>query len=196
MDGLQLQGVRPWQAKLLDIQWAEPLLDESALSYSLATLAEKYLGQTKQTSILDRLYGPKWIQATREVHPAHIEAYVLGDVDLPSQILDKQLQALESENLLKLFYLECRLAPMLLYMRQRGVRVDLQKAQKLSEQLKQEIADLSKQMEQTIGFPVNFNPSGSLVKAFEKLNIKFPDNRKRQSQYYQRFPKNSKASIC
>jgi DNA polymerase-1 len=174
LDGLQLQGVKPWGARLRDIQWAEPLLDENSLSYSLNSLAEKYLGKTKQTTLLDNKYGPKWIQATREVHPAHIEQYVFGDIDLPGEILDQQLQKLQSENLLKLYDLECRLAPMLLYMRNRGVRVDLEKAKTLSLQMQEQILDLEAQMEEMLGFAANYRPSDSLIKAFEHLKIKFP----------------------
>ena len=173
-DGLQQNGVRPWKAKWHDIQWAEPLLDEHAFSFSLDTLAEKYLGKLKQTEGLVEMYGPDWKKQIREIHPQHIRNYVFGDINLPGAILDKQMVALKAERLTKLYDLESRLCPLLLYMRNKGVPVDLAAAQKLNIRLTDEIAKIQEKLNGITGFDVNFNPSKSLFSALDFLQIKYP----------------------
>lgn len=125
----------------LDIQYAEPLLDENAQSYSLNALATKYLGEAKTEEALydwaSRAYGGK---ADRKqagniyrCPPALVGPYAEGDVRLPLLILDKQWPVLQEQGLLDLFLLECRLLPMLLAMRRHGVRVDVAQAERLYE---------------------------------------------------------------
>ena len=173
-DYLQCTNIFAPDAKWRDIQWAEPLLDETAFSYGLDALATKYLGQTKQISGMEEKYGPDWKEHMQEVHPAHLNDYVTGDINLPLQILDKQIEALKKEHLLKLYHLECRLAPFLHYMKRTGVRVDLEHAQKLSAKLGTQIEELSEQLNKLAGAPVNFRPSHSLFKAFDTLGIVYP----------------------
>jgi DNA polymerase I-like protein with 3'-5' exonuclease and polymerase domains len=173
-DFLQCTGIQAPNAKWRDIQWAEPLLDESAFSYGLDALATKYLGMTKQISGMEEKYGLNWKEFMEEVHPAHLQDYTQGDLSLPLAILDKQLVALKSERLLKLYYLECRLAPFLHYMKRTGVRVNLDRAQQLSDEFAVKITELSNKLNELAGAPVNFRPSGSLFAAFDRLGIQYP----------------------
>ncbi len=173
-DGLQQNGVKPWKAKWHDIQWAEPLLDEHAFSFSLDTLAEKYLGKLKQTEGLEEMYGPDWKKQIREIHPQHIRNYVFGDINLPGAILDKQMVALKAERLTKLYDLESRLCPLLLYMRNKGVPINMQGIEKLHGQFLDKITELQERMNKMIGFPVNYRPSKSFFSALDSLQIKYP----------------------
>ena len=173
-DYLQCAGIHAPNAKWRDIQWAEPLLDESAFSYGLDALATKYLGQTKQETGMVDMYGPQWKANMQDVHPGHLQDYMRFDLSMPLEILDKQVVALKKEGLLNLYYLECRLAPFLHYMKRTGVRVDLERAQALSAEFGGKISEMSARLNEMAGSEVNFRPSKSLFAAFDKLGIQYP----------------------
>lgn len=173
-DFLQCADIFAPQAKWRDIQWAEPLLDEHAFSYGLDALSKKYLGISKQEQGMEEMYGPDWKTRMADVHPGHLQTYVRGDLNQPLQILDKQLAALKREDLLDLYYLECRLAPFLHYMKRTGVRIDLPQAERLSLEFGGKIKEYSNKLNEMAGFEVNFRPSKSLFSAFDKLGITYP----------------------
>lgn len=166
-------GVKIPHAKFHDVQWAEALLDEFAFSYSLETLGQKWLNYGKKSSYLTELYGDAVMEHFAEVHPAHATEYALTDIDLPPAILDKQLAELRNQGLRELYNLECRLTPMLNWMRMRGVRVDVDKAEEVNKAL---IADRDSKLREVyklVGFEVNVAAPADLVKMCEKLNIKY-----------------------
>lgn len=116
------------KAKIRDVQIAAPLLDENRLSYQLDSLAKDFLGQGKDETVLRaaiKAFGLS--DAKRDLWRLpgrYAGLYAQSDVDLPLALLDKQLPELQREDLLELFHLESRLVPLLLAMRQRGVRIN------------------------------------------------------------------------
>lgn len=181
-DGLQYQGVYAPCAKWLDVQWAEALLDENAMSYKLDTLAMKWLGEHKVTDQLKELYGD-YITRFREVHPGHARAYGLGDVTLPLRILDAQYkgnaehQGLNKQHLTDLFHLESRQVPFLLYMRKQGVRVDLGAASKLGDMLIARRDESLRKASALSGVHLdseNFGKPTVVAAALDRLGIKYP----------------------
>jgi len=131
----------------LDVQVAEPLIDENAFSYSLDNLANKYLGEGKRS---DALY--EWLSlayggaATSKgqgkniyrAPPEMVGHYALGDVEQPRAILAKQRKIIDNDGLSDIFDIETRLAPLLLAMRRRGVAVDVAAANSLDDRLMEE----------------------------------------------------------
>jgi len=140
-----------------DVQVAEPLIDENAFTYSLDSLANKYLGEGKRDEALytwlSLAYGG---QPTRKdqggniyrAPPQMVGHYALGDVEQPREILRKQKMIMEmkDENVTGIFDLETRLIPLLLAMRRRGVRVDVEGAQKLDTRLVDKAAELRERL--------------------------------------------------
>jgi DNA polymerase I-like protein with 3'-5' exonuclease and polymerase domains len=150
----------------------EGLLSHNSNSYSLETLAQKYLGEGKDTS-LENLYGPEWKKHFREVHPAHARPYAIRDTILPLRVLDAQTPLLAKDKLTRLFDLECRLTPLLLDMKMRGVRVDLEKAEELEIKLSKLRDEAVQKMEKLAGFPVDFNSGPQIAVACDKLGIPY-----------------------
>lgn len=171
-------GITANSAKWRDIQWAEALLNEYAENYKLETIAQKYLGEGKTSDALVEKYGENVKQHFAEVHPGDAAPYALVDVDLALRTYEKQLPALEADELTALFDLECRLTPLLNYMRERGVDVDLDKAQQLERELKVKYQDACLQMSQMFGFQINPNAPKDLARAFTALNIPYPKTEK------------------
>jgi len=143
LDYLAQEGVQV-EGPFLDVQIAEPLIDEVAHSYSLDALGIKYLGEGKRD---DALYewcaGAYGGQPTRKSQakniwrapPELVGPYAEGDVDLPLRILVKQLEAIREQGLETIWSIESRLLPMLLAMRRRGVRVNVDGARELDVRL-------------------------------------------------------------
>jgi DNA polymerase I-like protein with 3'-5' exonuclease and polymerase domains len=163
-----------------DVQIAEPLLDETRLSYSLETLAQHYLGEGKvedqlETLIVER-FGKKNPKANIWRAPSDIAApYAVGDVDLALRIFAKQEVELKKKGRLwELFLMESKLMPMLLAMRQRGVRVDLNRAEQLYEELTTKQDEAYAAIKAMTGIEIAPWNARSLAKIFDHLGLEYP----------------------
>ncbi len=165
---------------LMDVQFAEALLDERATT-NLDDLGSRYIGEHKETSLLyqwcsDFYGGPIDGKQRANIHrapPRLVGPYAEQDARLPMQVLMKQYQRLQAEGLTHVFSMECELIYLLVEMRFRGVRVDLEHAEQLRKVLAARAAEGSKKLRELVGFEVNCNAGDSLVKAFDKLQIPY-----------------------
>lgn len=166
---------------LYDVQFAEALIDNDAF-VALEILADKYLDAGKTTSQLyewcARAYGGKATDVQRaniyRAPPRLVGPYGEDDADLPIDILEKQWPILESEGLLTLFHTECKLIPLLIAMRRRGVPVNLEKAELLYNKLGRDIKQMYAQLREAIGFDVNVNSADDIAKMCRAQGIDFP----------------------
>lgn len=162
-----------------DVQVAEPLLDENRFTYSLEALAQDYLGEGKRDEELDELlislYGRKNPKGNIWRLPGDkVTKYAIGDVDLPLRIFAIQKKELEKQDLWSLFTLETKLIPMLLAMRQRGVRVDLKKAEVMLTRLRKRQAEVEGEIKRASGVEVAIWAADSIGRAFDSLGLKYP----------------------
>lgn len=167
--------------KIIDVQVAEPLIDENAKSYSLGTLAEKYLGETK---VDDELYEYCASQfggrATRtqagniyRCPPAVVAKYGIGDVILPLRIWRYQRDELSRQALWDVFDLETALIPMLLDMKARGVRVNMSKVDEVQSSAAKRMIALQKEIDQMAGMPIAVYENACLQEAYTKLDLPY-----------------------
>jgi len=134
----------------IDIQVIEPLIDENGRGYSLNSMAKKYLNETKVDDALFEYcamhFGgkpDKSQMANIWKCPPHIVApYAKGDVSLPLRILEKQQAIIKEQKLERIVNLEQRLQPMLLAMKRKGVRVDLERLSALRAELEEKREDM------------------------------------------------------
>lgn len=150
-DGFQYQNIMAPLAKWRDVQWAEALIDENAFNFMLERLATKYTGTGKIKDELKALYGDGYKERMDEIHPGHMRAYGRGDVELPLTILNAQYKELRSQKLVEVYDLECRLLPMLLYMRRKGQPVDLKAADELHEVFARKRAEALREATRLVG---------------------------------------------
>jgi DNA polymerase I-like protein with 3'-5' exonuclease and polymerase domains len=192
LEALHYSGVTNINGPLYDIQIAEPLIDEeTSKGYSLNALALKYLGRTKVEDTLRKAsaaykkgftggrrtqkglpFDPKgdmWM-----LPPEYVGEYAEADTELPQLILDKQLDIISTENLKQIFQLESSLIPILLKMRLKGIRVDLEGAEKLAKSLTQQIDKFSEEIKYFAGFNVNVDSGKDLAQAYDKFEIPYP----------------------
>ena len=176
---LSAAGVK-FTGPFYDVQIAEPLLDETRLSYSLDTLAKHYLGQSKVqdalTAWIVEHFGTKNPKSNIWRAPSDIVApYAISDVDLPLRIFAKQAVELKKNGRLwDLFLMESKLIPMLLSMRQRGVRVDLDRAEQLYRELTTKQDDASAEIRAMTGIEIAPWNAGSVARIFDHLGLEYP----------------------
>lgn len=166
---------------LKDVQFAEALIDSNA-RVSLDTLARKYLMTGKVTQTLYdwiREAFPNTPEAflRREIYrspPSLVGHYAEADAWQPLDIYRQQEMTLWHEGLMDVFRLECDLIPMMVAMRRRGVRVDLEKANKLYEELIEETALLYKQIRDDFGWSLLSTDSRQLGPFLEHVGLTVP----------------------
>lgn len=174
-ENIQVQG------KLYDVQYAEALLDEQN-STNLEHLGRKYLGVGKSSSglydWLSRAYGGAANHTQRRniyrAPPSLVGFYGESDAALPLDILHAQWWHLANEDLLDLYEMECKLTPLLIKMRQTGVRVDVPYAERLYDELGKNISELQARFAHVWGRPANHNSSQQLGPLFEEQGYKVP----------------------
>ena len=151
LDYLAERGIVFRQAKFKDIQVAEPLIDENQLSYSLETLAQKYGYMGKDETLLKEAaaaYGwtAKEVKKNMWQLPAKfVGPYAIEDAILPLLILRKQERVIEDQELDEIYALECRVLPVLVKMKRRGIRIDfdqLERVEALTIKKEQEFLNL------------------------------------------------------
>lgn len=199
---LHSEGVKV-QGPILDIQNAEALLDEeSALfdfnkfctdypeeenhttayhnlrGFSLDALAWKYLGRRKYETLLKQvqsILGMKDVKGNLHKLPARIVgAYAEADARLPLDIFSEQIKLLDKHNLNQVWKLECDLTPMLLAMHVRGVRVDIDAAERLNKELRREQTEALDNLRVLAGSAVDPWSNPDLAKLCDRLNLPYP----------------------
>lgn len=125
-----------------DIQIAEPILDEDKKGgNSLEALCQDYLGIGKNESKLRQAAADFALDPKKDLHRLHskyVGEYAEDDAFFPIEIIKKQLIQIEKEGLTAVWDLESKLLPVLWKMRARGIRVDLDAAERLSKEMQDE----------------------------------------------------------
>lgn len=150
--GWLLEEGIPVSGRIHDVQLAEPLIDEHSFSYSLDTIANKYLAKGKhEDELYEQLHkmfgGRKGRPQAGNIWRAHadlVTEYAKVDAELVRDILPKQLRVLRDENLREVYDMECKLVLLLIDMRRRGVRVDVAKAERIYEEFTDRVNKLNK----------------------------------------------------
>lgn len=171
---------------IIDVQIAEPLLDEHAYSYSLDTLAKKYLGEGKVDDALyawcHRAYGGKEGRPQAgniwRAPPCLVGPYAEGDVDLPLRIWTYQTALLEEQGLMELFRMEAVLPRILVQMRMRGVKIDLPGAEQVKERLETSSQTAQARASTICGCSVDIWAGSSVANALKRCSIDFPKTEK------------------
>jgi len=162
-----------------DIQLAEPLLDESAKSYSLDAIAKKYLGIGKQEAkleewVVENLGKRASVKANIWQAPASVvEEYAKYDAKLPLLIKDYQLSHLQEQGLMPLFQLESKLQEMVLAMTRYGVRIDVFEKMQVEGTLNERIERDQKALDKLAGRQVNVFANRSIAAACDKLGVEY-----------------------
>lgn len=197
LEWLEYLGIKCY-SPIRDVQIAEALIDgESEYGYSLDSLCLKYLGQRKNEELLklaaEAYYGGKCNpkEILWRLHSKYVGPY--GETD-PAQTLavyEKQLPILKQENLMGLFNLECDLVKIVLRMRLNGIRVNVPKAEQLSQTLRKREETMLKTLRAEVGFNLDVWSNVDIEKACKKAGYEYPTTLKGNPSFDKTFLKNS-----
>jgi len=168
--GVEVKG------KIIDTLIAAPLIDENRFRYSLNELGKDYLKETKSEGLLYEAAKEFGVDPKSEMWrlpPMYVGPYAEQDADLTLRLWQYFRIELVKQELTSIFDLETRLFPCLLDMKSKGVRVDLDKAEKIKKDLRKKENVILSQIKKDTGVDVDVWAAVSVAKAFDKLNIKY-----------------------
>tara|TARA_R110000824_G_scaffold82976_1_gene208062 strand:+ start:1907 stop:3766 length:1860 start_codon:yes stop_codon:yes gene_type:complete len=174
-EGVDVKG------KIFDTMFAAPIVDENRYSYSLDSLGQTYCGEKKDESLLQDAalaWGINPKSEMYKLHSKYVGPYGEQDAALTLKLYEKLRMELREQNLEPIYEIECRLIPLLLEMRWRGVRVDEQKAEDVSKNLSLQEQKLHIEIKRKYGEDVNLWANASLQKVFDKNNLAYPRTEK------------------
>jgi DNA polymerase I-like protein with 3'-5' exonuclease and polymerase domains len=187
LEGLWSEGVEV-AGKIHDVQTAEPLLnEESHEGYSLDVLSNKYLGEGKDEELIeagawafrDGKRDKKWLKNSKSklhIYPANLVGpYAEIDALRTLEVFDKQWPLLQAEELERVYDVETRLIRLLLQMRLKGVKFDLDAADVKSREWRSRERVILDKLLNMVGFPVDPWSPGDMSKLFNYYGV--PINR-------------------
>jgi DNA polymerase I-like protein with 3'-5' exonuclease and polymerase domains len=170
-EGIKVQGI------LNDIQVAEPLIDEYAMSYSLDALGYKYLKRGKAKTLIDLkceelgLKGPSVTHLYR-FKAKDAEEYAIEDAVLAREIFEKQKPIMEEEDLVPLYKIESGLLPLLMSMRKNGIRIDRERQEDYARTLRKKISTDTLSLYKEYG-AFNINSTAQVAEICDGLGLQY-----------------------
>ena len=173
---LRAEGVEV-QGKLIDTMIAAPLVNENRFSYSLNNLGRDYIDMRKDERML-RAAAKDWGIDPKadmwKLPPKFVGAYAEQDALMTLKLWEYLQIELSKDELGHIFELETSLIPMMLDMRAKGVRVDLDKAARVKKDLEEKAKQVHKNIKDKTGVDIQPWASASVQKMFEALNLQYP----------------------
>jgi DNA polymerase I-like protein with 3'-5' exonuclease and polymerase domains len=176
---LRRWGVECNVTKVYDTLIAAPLVDENRYSYSLDSLSKDYLGERKQGNLLEEFGKEHGFKAIEYMHMVPVEiagVYAEQDTRLTLKLWEFLRVEIQKQGLTDIFNLETDLLRLLLEMRWKGVRVDLEKAEKTKKFFKSEEEKIYQNIKKETGIDIGSSDiyaAASLQKIFDKLGEKY-----------------------
>ena len=166
---------------IIDTMVMTSLIDENRLWYTLNSVAFDYLGETKREAELNAAAQSWGIDPKSEMYklPAmYVGNYAEKDAQLTLKLFKVLNKEIENQKLKEIFKLESELFPCLVDMKFKGVRVDIEKAQKLKQQLTIQEKDLLMKVKQETGIDTQIWAARSIASVFEKLGLSYEKTEK------------------
>jgi DNA polymerase I-like protein with 3'-5' exonuclease and polymerase domains len=169
-NGLSIKG------KIVDTMIAASLIDENRMSYQLNSLAKFYIGMGKDEKILieaAKEYGVDPKADMWRLPAMFVGQYAERDAEATLKLWKRLEVEIYNQELTDIFSLETRLFPCLVDMRFKGVKVDLEKAQHIKQNLIKREETLIKKIKDLTDIDVEIMAARSIAKAFDKLKLPY-----------------------
>ena len=176
--GLSVSG------RIIDTMIASALVDENQMRYDLNNCSKRYTGKTKNESDLYAAAKDWGVDAKAEMYklPAiYVGAYAEKDAELTLELWQELKKEILHQDIQSIFDLETELFPCLVDMRFLGVRVDVEQAQKLKEELHTEEKECLQIVKKETQIDVQIWAARSIAQVFEKLRLPFDRTEKTNS---------------
>ena len=174
--------------KIHDTMMAAPLLNENQYGYSLNKIGKLYLNEEKDESMLieaAQVYGVNPKSEMYRLPPEYVGTYAEQDADLTYRLWETLKHLIHKENIHDIYNLESSLLPVLIDMRMRGVRIDIDKAQQVKKQLLTEENKLIKEIHRWYGLKPDLWAAQSLSQVFDRAGLEYPRTPKTDAPSFQ-----------
>ena len=165
-EGIEVQG------RIIDTMITGALVDENRFSYALNSLGRDYLGETKNEKLLRAAAKEFNVDPKAEMYklpPKYVGAYAEQDAALTLRLWNRLKVELEEQDLWHIWKLETGLIPMMLDMKSQGVRVDLDEADRVKQELQKKVKMLKSFIKKRSGIEIEPWASASVAKVFDEL---------------------------
>jgi len=168
--GVQING------HIVDTMVMSSLIDENRLSYTLNSISYEFLGEVKDEKALIEAAQSWGIDPKSEMYklPAmYVGNYAEKDAQLTLELFKVLSREMQKQSLQNVFDLETQLFPCLIDMKFKGVRVDIDQAHKLKQQLTAQEHELLLKVKQETGIEPQIWAARSIATVFDKLGLNY-----------------------
>jgi len=168
--GLNVSG------KIIDTMIASALVDENQMRYDLNSCAKRYTGKTKNESDLYTAAKDWGVDAKAEMYklPAiYVGAYAEKDAEITLELWIELKKEINHQDIQSIFDLETQLFPCLIHMKFLGVRVDVQAANIMKQELASQEDRLIQEVKKETGIDTQIWAARSIAQVFDKLKLDY-----------------------
>ena len=168
--GIKING------RIFDTMIAASLVNENRFRYDLGSLGWDYVGYGKNETEL-RAAANEWGVDPKSdmwmLPSMYVGTYAERDAELTLALWKVMQKEISDQDLGSIFDLETDLFPCLVDMKFKGVRVDVEGAHKLKQQLSEQESQLLQEVKKETQIDCQIWAARSIAKVFEKLNLPF-----------------------
>mgnify|MGYP001211106722 FL=1 len=175
---------------IVDTMIAASLCDENRYSYTLDAVSKQYIGAGKNEKLLQEAAKDWGIDPKAEMWrlpSAFVGEYAEKDAEITLKLYHALQHEITKQDLWDVFNLETNLFPCLVDMKFKGVRVDVEKAQVVKEQLVVTEKELLRDIKKLVGFDVEIWAGASIAKAFDKMKLPYDMTEKGSPSFTKNF---------
>jgi DNA polymerase I-like protein with 3'-5' exonuclease and polymerase domains len=168
--GVQING------HIIDTMVMTSLTDENRLSYTLNSISYEKLGEVKDEKALIEAAQSWGIDPKSEMYklPAmYVGNYAEKDAQLTLELFKVLSREVQKQNLKEIFDIETQLFPCLTDMKFKGVRVDIEKAKLLKQQLTNQEQEILLKVKRETGIEPQIWAARSIATVFDKLGLHY-----------------------
>ena len=168
--GLSVSG------KIVDTMIASALVDENQMRYDLNNCSKRYTGKGKNETELYEAAKSWGVDPKAEMYklPAlYVGAYAEKDAEITLELWQELKKEILHQDIQSIFDLETELFPCLISMKFLGVKVDVQKAHTMKQELSQQEAKLIQTVKKETGIDTQIWAARSIAQVFDKLKLDY-----------------------
>ena len=161
---------------IVDTMVMSSLIDENRLSYTLNSISFEFLGEVKDEKALIEAAQSWGIDPKSEMYklPAmYVGNYAEKDAKLTLELFKVLSREIQKQSLQNVFDLETQLFPCLTDMKFKGVRIDIEKAKILKQQLTNQEQEILLKVKQETGIEPQIWAARSIATVFDKLGLHY-----------------------
>ena len=164
------------KGKIIDTLIAAPLVDENRFRFDLNTLSKDYLQESKSEAQLyeaAKMWGLDPKGELWKLPASHVGEYAEQDAAVTLKLWHHLRTEILKQNLTNIFELETDLFPVLFDTKQKGVRVDLDKADRIKNDLQNKETSILQSIKKLTNCDIEVWAAASVAKGFDALSIPY-----------------------